>query len=296
MKVKLLLPLLLVAMSLAGCNGAGKGGKSESEQSEETTESGQSEESTEELNPYSDFAQFDGESAEFPMEEVNDFLEYFKMDVTLPTPDGSNWQYQQDEYNGYANFYAFCADAGTPGTDAIEDSYKAALEAAGFVVNDEDYDYSGYIVTLEEYADFQLIFYSYDGDFVFDLYGPFVALKTVGFPVERVLEYFLTYGYELDASDLYIPESTAVWSSYVYVSFFGESLIVETEGTAEDVNAFVENVPEEWTVDDYSETPEEPYFDIYKEIAENVELDVTVYLENGLFTLAFGIYDYNEAE
>lgn len=310
MKVKLLLPLLLLAMSLAGCNGAGKGGKSESgksegDQSEETTETSEKSETTEssesELNPYADFEEKSGESEAFPMEEVNAFLDYFKMDVELPTPDGASWTYDQSVYNGVANFYAYCQDDGEPGVDAIEDSYKAALEGAGFVVDDSDYENTGYVVLSEVYEDFELIFYSYDGDFCFDLYGPFAGLTTQGFPVDALIEFAAAMDVVVTAEDLLIPQINAIWGSYTYAGLFGISYVAITEATEDDVKAYAAMAEEAgWTVDDLHEEYPEYYefatYDIYKPFNDEVELDFFASYEDGLFTVEFAIYDYSEVE
>ena len=299
MKIKFLLPLLLLStMSLAGCNSKGNKGNTESgssgEQSETTTET---ETGSEEEKEYSEF---EGQMDSFPAEYVADFLEFFGFEVTLPSVEAEGtWNYQQSIYNGYANFYATISDAGTPGTDAIEDSYKAVLEAAGFVVDDSDYEETGYVVTDEKYEDFQLVFYTYDGDFIFDLYGEFMPFVTEGFPVELALEFLNDQlkGMTLTANDLIVPEDNAVWYSYVYSGFFGDSYDAYREGTEDEVKAFAQIAKDAgWEVDDLQEEYPEYYdnasFDIYKNLTEDIELDIYVTFGEGLFSISVSLYDY----
>ena len=108
--------------------------------------------------------------------EVNKFVSNFVdgSGVVIPElPDA-------DDYEGYIepNFTAvgwalvvYCTDTKQPGNGAMEDIYKAKIEAANWVcTNDEDYTYENYGYL---YADpdnkYEATFYTYGGQFAFSL-------------------------------------------------------------------------------------------------------------------------------
>lgn len=119
-----------------------------------------------------------GESATWPAEKVAAFNSAFHVSFETPAPAGSNWEYayyaDSDEYGTYGVFEAYCEDAGTPGTDAIEDTYKSVLTAAGFNIDDSDYEASGYYA--DKGSDDEYIqFYSYEGYFCLYIFGPYLG-------------------------------------------------------------------------------------------------------------------------
>lgn len=292
MKFKFLLPAMLMsALMLAGCNNADtpseNGGESGSE-NQTSEQSGQSSEN----NSSAEFEEFDGESNEFPMDKVNEFLALFGMNVTLPAPEATGtWVYEQAIYNGYADFYAMIEDKGTPGTNAIEDTYKAQLEAAGFTVEDENYDDVGYEVYVDEYEDFYLAFYTYDDAFSFDLTGPFMPTITTGFPVQETLAFLAECGLELTENDIVVPDGDKEWTSFVSTSYYGVSFYAFTEGEQADLDAYLAKADAAgWEKEDYSDYFECPAYYVYKEF-DGLELDFLASLDEGILSIDVSIYE-----
>ena len=301
MKIKFLLPLLLLSsLTLGGCNSPkGDGGKSsEGGQSGETSEgegSGSTTEEKDELNPYADYPEVEGETDAFPEEAFNNFLDYFGYEIELPVPGGTNYLFEQTMYNGYANFYAFCEDEGTIGTDSIEDTYKAALETAGFTVDDTQYDAVGYVVLDERYEDFELVFYNVEDEdgnyFYFDCYGPSVAPKCKGFPAQVVLEYLQAAGLNIAADGLVLPnlDDERIWTYYEAQGWFSSYLDLQAEGTEAEVNAYVALAEAAgWVVDDYSDLFEMPAF--YLAPTEDSDFDIFVGFEDGIIDIQVSVY------
>lgn len=292
MKFKFLLPAMLMsALMLTGCNNADTPSENGGESGSENQTSEQSEQSGEN-NSSAEFEEFDGESNEFPMDKVNEFLALFEMNVTLPAPEATGtWMYEQTIYNGYADFYAMIEDKGTPGTNAIEDTYKAQLEAAGFTVEDENYDDVGYEVYVDEYEDFYLVFYTYDDAFSFDLMGPFMPTITTGFPVQETLAFLADCGLELTANDIVVPDGDKEWASFVSTSYFGDSYYAFTEGEQADLDAYLAKAETAgWEVEDYSDAFECPSYYVYKEF-NGVEVDFFTCLDEGLLSIDVSIYE-----
>ncbi len=72
--------------------------------------------------------------------------------------------------NSSNTLQAQATDAGTPGVDAVEDTYKAALELAGWTVDDTYYLEEGYYAYNPEET-VEVFFYSYGGYFIFQAYS-----------------------------------------------------------------------------------------------------------------------------
>ena len=100
-------------------------------------------------------------SETFPEKELADFL---NATTSIPAFAASEYKiYGEDDYGDYS---IVAKDQGTIGTDAIEDLYKAALETAGWTVDDTDYDSYGYIATSPS-GDITLDFYTENYIFYF---------------------------------------------------------------------------------------------------------------------------------
>ncbi len=85
-------------------------------------------------------------------------------DVVIPTPESEDywyWGFSVDN-DGDPYFYAYTDDEGTPGEDAIEDTYRAVLNGDDWDIDDSAYETAGYIATL---GNVKITFYSYDGEF-----------------------------------------------------------------------------------------------------------------------------------
>ena len=103
-------------------------------------------------------------SEEFPTDYLNSFLKLLKVKANVPAPVSENdWFYIASN----VTFYAYTVDNGTPGTNAIEDSYKATLANAGWEIDDTYYEDEGYYATKGE---LEICFYSYDGYFEIYIY------------------------------------------------------------------------------------------------------------------------------
>ena len=240
----------------------------------------------EELNPYVGIPAYDGESATFPAAAMSDFLEWTDMNVDLPSPTGGDaWLYEQGTEYGWTCFYAFTEDEGTPGVNAIEDTYKAALEDAGFTVDDSNYDNAGYIVMDETCPELEITFYTYDGYFEFYLYGPWGGNITEGYPVGVVADYISDYGAEYEVTclpeEVVAPDFEGTWFTYSYP---GEYAYVESfaEGaTEDDLDAFLAkcDATYECEIDDYSEYYGAPTFFIEYLFKESFYVQIFAWID-----------------
>lgn len=106
----------------------------------------------------------------FPSELIQTFLG--EGATTVPSfsiAEGQTYKYTHVEGDEpYLEIGA--VDAGTIGTDAIEDVYKALLEAANWSIDASNYEESGY-VAISEAGDVKLTFYTYQGAFVLYVEG-----------------------------------------------------------------------------------------------------------------------------
>ena len=79
--------------------------------------------------------------------------------------DGEQWSlysYVDDSYGPY--FSAVCLDNGEPGVDALEDTIQPIFEAAGYTIDDSDYEHAGYYaISADELVRVQ--FYTYNQRF-----------------------------------------------------------------------------------------------------------------------------------
>lgn len=103
--------------------------------------------------------------ASFPSDRIQTFLGEGATEVPAFTiPEGQTYKFTQvtgDE--PYLEIDAI--DNGTIGVDAIEDTYKALLEAANWKIDASNYDEAGYIA-ISEAGNVKLTFYTYEGLFV----------------------------------------------------------------------------------------------------------------------------------
>lgn len=105
----------------------------------------------------------------FPAQALQAFLTSEGLTTTVPSPVSSNqWAYEEKEDADGKYFYAYTEDAGTPGTNAIEDTYKATLLAASWTIDNSLYDDYGYYANK---GDVEIQFYSYDGEFIMYVYA-----------------------------------------------------------------------------------------------------------------------------
>ena len=106
----------------------------------------------------------------FPSDRIQTFLgETATVVPTFMIPAGQTYKFTQvagDE--PYLEIGA--VDAGTIGQDAIEDTYKALLEAENWKIDASNYDDTGY-VAISEAGDVKLTFYTYQGAFVLYVEG-----------------------------------------------------------------------------------------------------------------------------
>lgn len=106
------------------------------------------------------------ESTTFPATALQAFLTSEGLKTTVPAATGaSSWRYAalSDEEGNY--FAISAEDNGTPGKDAIEDTYKVTLQGDGWTIDDSEYEEYGYYA---DKGDVGIQFYSYDGEF--DMY------------------------------------------------------------------------------------------------------------------------------
>ena len=100
-------------------------------------------------------------SETFPETELADFA-----GGTTSIPAFAATEYKIYGVDDYGDYAIVARDQGTIGTDAIEDLYKAALETAGWTVDDTDYDSYGYIATSPS-GDITVDFYTENYIFYF---------------------------------------------------------------------------------------------------------------------------------
>ena len=114
----------------------------------------------------------------FPSDMLNDYLASLGSEVEVPAPVSENvWVAYVVEDDTDSYFYAGTDDEGAPyidddddfheGVNAIEDAYKATLEAAGWEVDDTYYDDDGYYAYKD---DVEICFYSWNGSFSMSVY------------------------------------------------------------------------------------------------------------------------------
>ena len=103
-------------------------------------------------------------SEKFPTNYLQSFLKMLDVSAKVPAPVSENdWFYIASS----TTFFAYTVDDGTPGTNAIEDSYKATLAKAGWTIDETSYEDEGYYATKDG---IEICFYSYDGEFDMYLY------------------------------------------------------------------------------------------------------------------------------
>ena len=102
----------------------------------------------------------------FPLKQLNMFLNAnLKEQISFIAPEGNEWLYYSYEKVGKGLvFLAQCKDDGTPGENAIEDTYKAALEADSWDIDDTRYEKEGYYAKK---GGFEFLFFSYGEKFSF---------------------------------------------------------------------------------------------------------------------------------
>lgn len=116
--------------------------------------------------------QYDELLASFPQDKIATFLGDSAVEVpSFSIAEGETYKYtyqEEFEFLGYtfpASIEIDVKDAGTVGTNALEDTYKALLKEKGWKIDDSQYDDNGYIATSGSVT---LTFYTQDG--VFSLY------------------------------------------------------------------------------------------------------------------------------
>lgn len=120
------------------------------------------------------------ENVVFPTSQMNtyvvDVLEI--TGVTVPGLDSSlgaifTYMALVDDADFGTCFYVYSVDNGTPGSNSLEDAYKALLEGASWVnTNDSEYTYEEYgYFYADASAKIEVQFYSYDGYFQLWVYA-----------------------------------------------------------------------------------------------------------------------------
>ncbi len=113
--------------------------------------------------------QYDELLASFPQDKIVTFLGDGAVEVpSFSIAEGETYKYtyqEEFEFLGYtfpASIEIDVKDAGTVGTDALEDTYKALLKEKGWEIDESQYDNNGYIATS---CSVTLTFYTQDGVF-----------------------------------------------------------------------------------------------------------------------------------
>lgn len=166
--IKLFGLLALSVLMLAGCNNGGS-----------TTTTTSSSSSTSTTTTSSSTSTSSGEKTSFPAAALASFCSENGIKVSIPSPVSTgDWEYESDEYtdeDGTFNYFgAYVEDNGTIGKNSIEDTYKAQLEKAEYIVDEDYYEDYGYYAYIDEEAEWEINFYTYDGEFIFFVYGPYL--------------------------------------------------------------------------------------------------------------------------
>lgn len=222
-------------------------------------------------------------STGFPSDVIASFLTSVGSSAVVPGIDDTTgeWKYASNE----TRLAISTSDSGTPGSDALEDVYKAVLEEAHWVIDDTAHDSYGYFATHESYPEIELSFYTYLGKFVLTIAKLEVAdVDTcVGFPSEAIATYLTSFG-----STSVVPafeDSTATWT-YGVDPYYGD-FCVATENTGEIGVDSLEDQYKDileaagWTVDG-SRYEAMGYMAMSDEASDVV---LVFYIESGLFCL-----------
>ena len=163
----------------------------------------------------------------FPTSDLEEYLAEFLPGLDssiLVLPESKNtWtgaQVWMDEAQTVVGFEAECTDTGTPGSNAIEDTYKAALEkTSGWTVDDSSYEEEGYYATYSSDESFEILFYSYSSKFYWDIYpsdgGGSGGQTSEGFPIEAANEFLTTQNIASGVTMVY-PSADKTWTYYSY--------------------------------------------------------------------------------
>lgn len=224
------------------------------------------------------------ESAEFPAAALQSFLTTLGLEETIPAPTGAtgSWFYASgtDQDVGML-FEVYTADAGTPGTNAMEDTYKVQLENAGWEIDDSNYDLAGYYADKGET---EILFYTYEGEFVMDVYaanasGSVDYTESATFPAQALQSFLTSEG--LTTS---VPAATSS-ASWKYASQTDEegnyfTIITEDAGTP-GTNAIEDTykatlLAASWEIDDSE-------YEAYGYYADKGDVEIQFYSDAGEF-------------
>ncbi len=175
--IKILGLLAVSTLMLAGC-----GESSSSSSSSSSSESTTSQSSASSSSSSTSYASGSGTSDSWPAAAVAEFKSAFSVTLSIPVPSsgsGWTWQYAAEEDTTEGKYYGAmtltCADSGTAGTDAIEDTYKAQCVSAGLTVDESGYESYGYFAYSDAEMSEYLQFYTYDGTFVLYVIGNYLS-------------------------------------------------------------------------------------------------------------------------
>ena len=225
------------------------------------------------------------ESASFPAAALQSFLTSQNLTTTVPTPNvnATPWYYASGvDDSGNAIFEAYTLDSGTPGTNAIEDSYKTQLAAAGWTIDDTYYDLAGYYANKD---DVEILFYTYDGEFVMDVYAASASSasfeESATFPATQ-LQSFLTS--ESLTTAVPSPVGGSTWYYAVQEDEDGKYFSTYTEDNGTPGTNAIEDTYKAllltagWTIDD-SEYEDYGYF------ADKGDVEIQFYSDSGQFCM-----------
>ena len=206
-----------------------------------------------------------GFSLEFPTYALvhfaqKNFYDLEEEDVIAPVSEDSwMWYLEYDENPGHKLINIVTTDDDTKiGTDAIEDTFKAALEEAGWVIDASDYDYTGYHAIS---GNVELVFFTWNNYFRVILYTqPERETSTNAFDMTYLEEFLEKVGLTENIPEPIAPKESAVWT-LAYDGVYGVDgnlpafyATIEDEGNpGEDA---IEDtfkaalLEEEWVIDD----------------------------------------------
>ena len=170
-----------------------------------------------------------GISEAFPAEELTAFLSASGVTgVTIPAYEATSYIYEfsVESEGGYIySEYETLAEA-----LAVEENYVAALENAGFDIDDSDYDENGYYAT-DENGLVGLSFFGWDNGIISPYF--YISIEILDqpsdtFPIDQINEWLAFW--EMD--NVVIPAYEADLYVYEYIDFFTYSVYSEVADAA----------------------------------------------------------------
>ena len=166
----------------------------------------------------------------FPAEALQTFLTSEGLTTTVPSPVSTGtWTHEVKEDEQGKFFFAKVDDAGTVGTNSLEDTYVALLRnTTGWVVDDTDYQEYGYFA---DKGDVELQFFTEEGKFNFYAYkyvpNGSELLESKEFPAKELQTFLTSEGLTTKVPS---PVSQSSWGYSAYEDEdLGNCFYAETE-------------------------------------------------------------------